>query len=309
MSVKRIQNKIADSRLALPVTAIYAVLVCLISDFITQHLWAQFAILIVSTYMMLELNNTNALIRIYSRMVSCSYLMLAVMAHFLLVSVPYGMVQLLFIGFLLLFFRCYQDKRAAGTVFYAYTMLGAASLFFVQVLYFVPIIWILLRTNIMAGNVRTLSASIIGLLMPYWCVGGYYLYAGETDLFLNHFTQLWQLAPLADFSILQPSQMVSLAFIALVDIIGIIHFHRNSYKDKIRTRMLFEVFTTFSLCIMAFIVLQPQHTNFLLSMLLVCASPMIAHFISLTHTRITNIIFIVLLISVVSITACNLWLF
>ena len=293
MSVKRIQNKIADSRLALPVTAIYAVLVCLISGFITQHLWAQFAILIVSTYMMLELNNTNALIRIYSRMVSCSYLMLAVMAHFLLVSVPYGMVQLLFIGFLLLFFRCYQDKRAAGTVFYAYTMLGAASLFFVQVLYFVPITWILLRTNIMAGNVRTLSASIIGLLMPYWCVGGYYLYVGETDLFLNHFTQLWQLAPLADFSILQPSQMVSLAFIALVDII----------------RMLFEVFTTFSLCIMAFIVLQPQHTNFLLSMLLVCASPMIAHFISLTHTRITNIIFIVLLISVVSITACNLWLF
>ena len=94
MSVKRIQNKIADSRLALPVTAIYAVLVCLISGFITQHLWAQFAILIVSTYMMLELNNTNALIRIYSRMVSCSYLMLAVMAHFLLVSVPYGMVQL-----------------------------------------------------------------------------------------------------------------------------------------------------------------------------------------------------------------------
>ena len=169
MSVKRIQNKIADSRLALPVTAIYAVLVCLISGFITQHLWAQFAILIVSTYMMLELNNTNALIRIYSRMVSCSYLMLAVMAHFLLVSVPYGMVQLLFIGFLLLFFRCYQDKRAAGTVFYAYTMLGVASLFFVQVLYFVPITWILLRTNIMAGNVRTLSASIIGLLMPYWC--------------------------------------------------------------------------------------------------------------------------------------------
>lgn len=210
---------------------------------------------------------------------------------------------------MLLFFRCYQDKRAAGTVFYAYTMLGAASLFFVQVLYFVPVTWILLRTNIMAGNVRTLSASIIGLLMPYWCVGGYYLYAGETDLFLNHFTQLWQLAPLADFSILQPSQMVSLAFIVLVDIIGIIHFHRNSYKDKIRTRMLFEVFTTFSLCIMAFIVLQPQHTNFLLSMLLVCASPMIAHFISLTHTRITNIIFIVLLLSVVSITACNLWLF
>ena len=90
MSVKRIQNKIADSRLALPVTAIYAVLVCLISGFITQHLWAQFAILIVSTYMMLELNNTNALIRIYSRMVSCSYLMLAVMGHFLLVSVPLG---------------------------------------------------------------------------------------------------------------------------------------------------------------------------------------------------------------------------
>lgn len=309
MTAKRIQNKIADSRMALPVTAIYTVLVCLVSGFITQHMWAQFTILTVSTYMMLELNNTNALIRIYSRMVSCSYLMLAVMAHFLLVSVPYGMVQLLFIGFLLLFFRGYQDKRASGTLFYAYVMLGTASIFFKQVLYFVPVTWILLRTNIMAGNVRTWSASVIGLLMPYWCVGGYYLYMGETDQFLNSFSALWQFGPLADFSVLSAAQIVSLAFIVLVDAIGMIHFHRNSFKDKIRTRMLFEVFITLSLCIMAFIALQPQHTNFLMSMLLPCASPVIAHFISLTHTRATNIIFIGLLIAVVGITACNLWLF
>ena len=96
--------------------------------------------------------------------------------------------------------------------------------------------------------------------------------------------------------------MVVIAFV------GIVHFHRNSFRDKIRTRMLFEIFTTVFLCALVFVVLQPQHFEYLFGMMLVSAAPLIGHFVSLTNTRLTNITFTVFLIAVLGVTLFNmLW--
>ena len=74
--------------------------------------------------------------------------------------------------------------------------------------------------------------------------------------------------------------------------------------------MLFEIFTTMYLCALVFIVLQPQHFDFLFGMMLICSSPLIGHFISLTSTRLTNIAFIVFLLAVVGVTVFNmLWMY
>ena len=81
--MKRIQNRVAGSRIALPVTAVYALLVCLINHLVGQSLWLQLLLLAVSTLLMVQLNNINALIRIYSRMVSCSFLVLMSMVTFI----------------------------------------------------------------------------------------------------------------------------------------------------------------------------------------------------------------------------------
>ena len=151
--------------------------------------------LAVSSFLMMELNNANALIRIYSRMVSCSFIAFVMMAKFLLVSLPCGIVQLFFIAFFLFFFKAYQDKRATGTVFYAFAMLGIASTQFVQILYFLPIALVLLFTNILAGTARTLCAALMGVLTPYWFVGGYCVYADKLDALVGHVQGLWTFAP------------------------------------------------------------------------------------------------------------------
>lgn len=77
---KRLQNKIAASRFSLPVTATLAALVWVAVGFIMDNIWAQFAFTIISTLLMVELNNRNSLMRTYSRMVSCSFLVLITMA-------------------------------------------------------------------------------------------------------------------------------------------------------------------------------------------------------------------------------------
>ena len=169
------QNKIAESRFTLPITAVYAILVCFACRLISDRLWIQMILLIVSTYLVIELNNTNSLIRIYSRMVSSTFLVLVSAANILFTSIEGGIVQLCIIGCYTALFYAYQNKQASGHVFYAFLCIGIASTVFIQIIFFIPILWILLTVNILAFSNRTFWASVLGLIAPYWFVGGYYI--------------------------------------------------------------------------------------------------------------------------------------
>src|SRR5574344_344953 len=190
MKAKRAQNKIAESRFALTISCIYTIIVCLAGGLFAAKLWIPIILLVFSTMLMAWLNNNNALIRIYSRMVSCAFLLLTASASFLIQSWQGGLVSVMVILSLIFVFQAYQNKKATGLVFYSFVAISIASIFFVQILYFVPILWILLFTNIMAGSWRTFMASILGLIAPYWFASGYYIYEDNIDGFIGHFVEL-----------------------------------------------------------------------------------------------------------------------
>lgn len=308
MKVKRFQNRVAESRIALPVTGGYALLVCVLGGLFADQMWIQFALLVVSSFLMMLLNNTNALIRIYSRMVSCSFLVLAIMSHFLFVDIRCGIVQACFIAFYLSLFSAYQDNRAVGRVFYAFLALGIASTMFVKILFFVPVVWILLSTNIMVRSFRAYVATLFGIAVPYWFLGAYYIYVGQTDVFVDHFLQIADFGDLTAWTTMPLSHIITAVYIAVLSIVGMIHFRLNNYKDKIRTRMLFEIFSVMALCTIVFIILQPQHFDYLLALLIVSTAPMIGHYIALTNTLVTNISFYVMLAVSFILTVVNIWL-
>lgn len=308
MIVKRFQNRVAESRIALPVTGVYALAVCALGGLFTEQLWVQFVLLAVSSFLMMELNNVNALIRIYSRMVSCSYLVLAVMSHFLFVDVRCGIVQACFIAFYLFLFSAYQDSRAMGRVFYAFMMLGIASTMFVQILFFVPVVWVLLCTNLMVRSFRAFISSLFGLLLPYWFLIAYHLYVGDVDTYFDHFLEIADFGPVLGWMEMPLAHILTAVYVAVLSVVGMIHFRLNNYKDKIRTRMLFEIFSVMAIAAIVFMILQPQHINYLLALLIVSASPMIGHYIALTNTFITNISFYVMLALTFILTCLNLWM-
>ena len=76
---KTFQNKVAASRYSLPITATLATLVWVAVGLLVSNIWVEFAFTAMSTLLMVELNNRNALMRTYSRMVSCSFLALLTM--------------------------------------------------------------------------------------------------------------------------------------------------------------------------------------------------------------------------------------
>ena len=101
----RSQTKIAQSRWTLPATAIYVALLCIFIGMQTCQLWGQVLLLGLSTLMLVELNNANSLIRIYSRMVSCSFLVMIIMSNFVMADIASMVAVTAFVGFYLCFFK------------------------------------------------------------------------------------------------------------------------------------------------------------------------------------------------------------
>ena len=335
MAIRRIQNRIAESRFLLPTTAIIALCICLLAGLVQKQQWIPFLLFAIATYFFAELNNTNALLRIYSRTVSSSFMLLTctivpliLMEPTPLLPLPKGVgigylftrqyvnlssyymaiAQLCMILFYYIMFRCYMLRRSAPFAFFGYLMIGVISTFFVQILFFVPFLWILTATNLRTLHVKSFIASCLGLITPYWLGGAYLMISGEFNRFTDHFVGLITFQPLFDYTAINEHQFVTFALVAILAITGIIHFFRHSYLDKIRIRMLYEIFIIIDILCIIFIVLQPQHYYMLMMLIIVNTSPLIAHFITLTRTRITNIAFLTILFLVFAVIAYNLWM-
>lgn len=305
---KRLQNKVAESRFALPVTAIYATLAWLAGGLAGNGMYIQFALFAASAFMMMMLNNHNSLIRIYSRMVSCTFLVLTAMAAFLFDRYEPFAVQMCMTVFYLAFFSCYQDKSARGRMFYAFLFIGLASIFFIQILFLVPVLWIIMAGKLMVFNPKTFWASVLGLVTPYWFMAGYCLLTGSPDRLISHFAGIAVFSPMSLYARPDTKRLATLALVLLLAFTGIIHYMRNSYGDKIRTRTIYETFIIMNLITIASVILQPQHTDMLLPLIIVNTAPLAAHFIALTGTRLTNIAFCTITTAILVLTAYNIWM-
>ena len=318
---KLLQNRIAESRRSLPVTAVCAVAVLLLMP---RSVPTHALMLAIGTFLMLIMNNSNALIRIYSRMVSCSYIVLNVMLTTVfagyqpaepLTCIPgiihCDIVQLCLIAAYLIIFNAYQDKQSQGHAFYAFLLIGVASLFFVQILLFVPLLWLLMARNMMAFSPKICVASLLGTALPYWFAAAYCAVVGNTTPLTDHFTDMVRLCTAAELLAAAGetpiNTLVSLAFILLLTVTGMVHFVRNSYKDKIRTRMIYEMLMSVGVFAIILLLWQPQHTLMLTTVLSVGASVLTGHFIALTNTRVTNITFIIITVTAIALTAFNIY--
>lgn len=306
--MKRLQNKIAQSRWALPVTAVYSLFVCLAGGLVAEGLWLQFAILLASAVLMAELNNANALIRIYSRMVSCSFLVMSAMSIMLFRSLEVTVAQLAFICFLRFMLQTYQDPRATGLTLYAFVSLGVGSVVFPQMVILMPALWVFMATNMICFNLRTFLASLLGVMLPYWLAGVWLLYTGDFGYLKAHFTEVFQLGPLLRLGAITIHQWLTFAYVLVVAVIGTAHFYLYSYQDKIRIRLIYYMFAVLAFILLAAALLQPQNFDTLLGMAIVVTAPLAGHYAALTRSRASNATFLLLAATALAITVFNLWM-
>ena len=295
--------------MTMPAVTFYAMAVWLLCGGLTHHWWWQLLCISITTYLMVELNNINALIRIFSRMVSSTFLTLLCSACFVFPALPETVMLTCMTAFILLLFLTYQDKEAAGLTYYAFLFLGVGSIAYIHVLFFLPLIWLLMMTHTMSLSWRTWTASLLGLLTPYWFYIPWIIYQRDYSAITNHFMALTVFEEPFNLYGITDSQKATLGLVILLAIIGTTHYIRKSYLDKIRIRMFYGFFIFMDLAALLFLLLQPQHFNAMLLLMIVNTSPLVAHFVALSSTRLTNITFMVLCAASLLLTAYNIWMF
>ena len=124
---------------------------------------------------------------------------------------------------------------------------------------------------------------------------------------MDHFCSIVDFQGIGLWADVELVKICTIGFVVVLSFLGMIHFRLNNFKDKIRTRMLFEVFSVMSLFSMVMMAVHPQSMDYQLALLIVSTSPMIGHYFALTHTFWTNISFYVILIVSLALTAFNIW--
>ena len=273
---------------------------------VQQRLWLQLALYAISIYLLVELSNQNALLRVRSRMVSASFIMLSCTAPFLFPSLSGGITQLCFIIAFVFLFRSYQDRQSVRNIYFAFASIGTASLVFVQTLWYVPLLWLLLATQLLAMSWRSWLASLIGLATPYWFALTWLLCQQDLSPIAEHFSPLAHLS----FSVghLMTGHILVFLFTAVMSAASIIHFWNNSFEDNIRVRLIYGLLTTMTICTLLAIVAQPQHFDNFIRIAFVTTCPLTAHVLTFTNSRLSNVLFFVAAGTAVVITVFNLWM-
>lgn len=307
--VKRLQNKVAESRRTLPVAMLYGTAVWVLAGLLQHAWWLQFACFVLSVLLIMRINSKNLLIRIYSRSVSVAFIFLSCAAVFLFPSWKGGIVQFCCITALMLLFDSYQDDTAVGKSYYAFLLLGFSSMLDPHVLFFLPLLWVMMRIIVYALSWRTFLASLLGLVTPYWFMCGWLMWQKKGGLqavgSLFAVQDIFQFT--IDFDSLPLSILLVMLYTAFLMIIGSIHFLHNSYRDKIRVRQIYYGFITIGIFSLALLVLQP-HNELAGRMLIFATSPLIGHYWALTNSRISNVMVCFLAVVLIILTAFNLWM-
>ncbi|MCD8318446.1 MAG: hypothetical protein LUC45_06250 [Paraprevotella sp.] len=310
MRKNRFQNKVATSSATQPVAALISTLLWFSEGIHNYDLLWGWIICGLTTYVWVETNNANALIRIRSRMTSSIYLLLMGAAFGLHRFQESSLVVCLTLSSYYLLFKSYQQINAVVPIFHAYLCLSIGSVFFPQLLYFVPFYLWYTIVYLRSLTWRTFWAAVIGLAVPYWFLAGYFFYLNGFDKFTDHFLKLTLFQPISinnylHFDFLQVSMVV---IVALFTIIAALHCIRTSFNDKIRTRMLLYLILTQEFLIALFLGFQPIHFDVLLGLLIMNSAPILAHYFALTSSRFSNSLFILFLVALAALTCLTLWM-
>lgn len=295
--------------MTLSLAVVYATMIWLLKGVIAHQWWLSLACFSLAVYLVVELNNCHALLRIRSRMVSTVFILLSCMASTLFEHVDSCFLLLGMVAFMLVLFHSYQNSQAAGTVYYAFALFGICSCFFVKLLFLLPVLWLLMATQLLTLNGRLLTASLLGVSTPYWFVLPLFIFRQDFEPMTAHFRSLLDFTPFGEaYQSLTVNQVIVLSFTALLLCISIYRFWKYSFEDKIRIRLIYGFITVMSLLCIVCLLLQPQLYQWLMPLIIVFGSPLIAHFFTFTSSKQTNILFMVTTVLSVLITIFNLWM-
>ena len=300
------QKEIATNRFTLVIVSIFAAIVWVIHEFIAQdkeshHLFSLtliggFLLCALAVYLMAELNNRFALLRISSRMLSSSLVMLCAAASMLHHLSPSHLMLICAVASYFPMFASYQRPYATTRIFLEFLFVGLASYLFPQVLYLIPFYWIV-QAMLRAMTFRSWVASLLGIITPYWFLVTYAYITNDLQLFTDHFNDIITVE-MPSYSMLSLKQIMVGAFSLVFFLLGSWDFYQKKHLDKTRIRCNYYAVSLLGAVSFVWLLLQPQYFNLIIPFCLVHTSMLGGHFIALSYGKVQNIITIILTVLV-----------
>lgn len=287
------QKTIAQGRFTLAVVSLLALVAwAVLPAPFSWRLPCGFVACAVCVYLLSELSNAFVLLRVNSRMISSTLALLlgsAVMLHELH---PAHLILLCSVVAYFPLFASYQRPWATVLSYLTFLALGVAALVFPQLLHFVPVCWIsqiLLRSMSLRGWV----ASLLGMATPFFFLFTYGYCSDQMPLLTGWFVELMRI-DLPDFSSWTVMHIAVASLALLHFLVGTVDFLRNNHLDKTRTRYQYYVVLLHGILSFLWLLLQPQHSLYVLPLCLTSAALMSGHFSAQSFGRVQNIVVIVL---------------
>ena len=264
---------------------------------------AALALCAAATYLMAELDNLYAMVRVSQRVVSTLFFTLLASAPAFHTLSAAHLSALCAVLLLFPLFASYQAPQLTVMHFLTFLCVGVSSLTLPTALLLALPLWVaqaLLRTLSLKG----VAAALLGLLFPYfWIfVGAYCL--GQTD-WLQGQAHEW----LASFA--WPTHPLSLPLIGPIGITllllaaGAVDIIRHSQSDRTRTRYQNYALLLLALWALLWLILQPQLADHIFPYLATPTAILAAHFLTLSHGRIASIIALTLSLLLLAICSIN----
>lgn len=286
------RNKVVTSPLSLPIMVVITGILWFVAAPIDILTCGGLATALLMGYLLMELNNRNQLLRIRSRMVSCTFLVLTTTCTFThTLNWQLLPAYCLVISYFLLF-SSYQKQRPEGVIFHAFIFLAIGSLEFPPMLLLALLFYLEMIIQLRSLTWRTFMAGLFGLIIPYWFFAGWAVWKNQLDSAFLYFLPFFEYQ-IPDYKSIPLWQYVNFGFILILALLGLLHYYRTNFNDKIRVRMCFYIFIIQELVILGAMIAYPCHFSYFFPILIVNSSPLIAHYFALAKGRILmNIWFI-----------------
>ncbi len=318
MRNSRLQNQISESALTLPVCAVVAAVLWPVRcNPLSYDMGVATAVSLLAavftTYLIMETNSANSLLRIRSRMVSTVWVMgisMMTFAHDL--SVTWLVVPLIAFSHYLLF-RTYQMHEPVGYSFHIFFLLGTSILLIPQLCILVPLYFWYMAIFMRSLSWRALWAGIIGLTLPVWFLAGWCVAEGDFERIVNVYDtisgmQTWNMDNYKPYMTWYSVRTLTWFFVTFVSAVATIHCLWTYYNDKIRTRMCLYICIMQLTAVWLLLLWQPELYNVLMPLLMLCSCTVIAHFFALTGSVVSNLFFVLSVLALGALTSINMGL-
>lgn len=186
-------------------------------------------------------------------------------------------------------FSSYHDSEARSKAFNVGLLLGAGSLLWIQLLWFLPVFWIGMYIFLSLGW-RTFFATLVGVIAVYWLLLGWCFFEGDFAPFTDTFPEMIRVSPPA-LSDVSTETLIEMGVGTLLTIASVVKIVFHGIYNRRRMRLFLEFTTILAAWACALCFLFNQVAEEFLMTAYVPVSILIGHFFTNVRSRFLTWLF------------------